>query len=146
MKKNNLYLIFSSFLALAFLFFAVWSVVRTDKGNFVTIGGNKFKVELSDTAEKRQKGLGERENICKSCGMLFVFPEPGNYSFWMKDMKFPLDIIWVSNGKIMYIAKNISPGFKGIINPSLPADKVLEINAGLCDKYGIKEGNKVSIK
>jgi uncharacterized protein len=146
MKKNYLYLIFSSFLAIAFIFFVVSLISKTGQVNSVTIRGNDFKVELASTAEKRQKGLGERERICENCGMLFIFPRSGNYHFWMKDMKFSLDIIWMADNKIVYIAKNVSPELEGTLNASLPADKVLEINAGLCDKYGIKEGDKVSIK
>jgi uncharacterized protein len=144
MKKNNIYLIFSSLLALVFIFFAVCSLLKTNRSRFVAIEGKNFNVELADTAEKRQKGLGGHDSICEDCGMIFIFPTPGNYSFWMKDMKFPLDIIWISDGKIVYIAKNVSPDFKGIINPKSSADKVLEINAGICDKYGIKEGSEVS--
>lgn len=117
------------------------SVKNEDSG--VIINSREFSVEIADTSEKRSKGLGGRDNLCETCGMLFIFPEAGNYSFWMKDMKFPLDIIWISKGKIAYIARNIPVDFKEIVNPSISTDKVLEINAGLSDKYGISINDDV---
>jgi uncharacterized membrane protein (UPF0127 family) len=61
----------------------------------------------------------------------------------MKDMKFPLDIIWISENKIVHIEKNVSEKFSGILSPPVDADEVIEINAGLSDQYGFKLGNEV---
>lgn len=125
----------------------LWLFFR-DKNSqdFVEINNHKFSVEIADTAEKRSRGLGGRENLCSDCGMLFVFPEAGDYSFWMKDMKFPLDIIWIDGNQVVYITKNITPDYIGTISPGAPADKVLEINAGLSDKYRIQEGDLLIFK
>lgn len=109
------------------------------------IGGQKFTLELAQTPTERQKGLGGRKNLCPNCTMLFVFPEKGSYSFWMKDMNFDLDILWISDGKIVYIYKNISHESKEILTPPTLADKVLEINAGLSDKYNFQVGDDVKI-
>jgi uncharacterized protein len=112
----------------------------------VEIMGHTFNLEIADDQEKRSRGLGYRDSLCEDCGMLFVFPQPGQYGFWMKGMRFPLDIIWISGDKITYIAKNVTPDFSRTISPKTPADKVLEINAGLCEKFGIAEGSSVSFK
>ena len=60
----------------------------------------------------------------------------------MKDMRFPLDIIWIKNGEVVYVEKNVSEKFSGTLSPQAEADSVLEINAGNADKLSIKVGNK----
>jgi uncharacterized membrane protein (UPF0127 family) len=112
----------------------------------VEIDGHRFKVELAIDSQARQKGLGDRDQLCPDCGMLFLFPQKGVYSFWMKDMRFNLDIIWILDGKIVYISRNNSFHDLSLINPGVEADKVLEINANLADKYGFKAGDEVKIK
>jgi hypothetical protein len=108
------------------------------------IGGHKFKLELAVNGKERERGLGGRESLCRDCAMLFVFPQEGAYSFWMKDMRFNLDIIWVSDGKIVQLAKNVDHGSLATITPKKPANLVLEINAGLSDEYGLKEDDRVN--
>jgi len=131
-------------LALLVLFFLGKSNIFQGNRSEAVINEQKFKLEVVSNDKERVRGLGGRNNICDSCGMLFQFPTPGKYSFWMKDMKFPLDIIWISGNKIIYIAKNVSPDYQGTINPPDLADKVLELNGGKCDKDGIKEGDIIN--
>jgi uncharacterized membrane protein (UPF0127 family) len=76
--------------------------------------------------------------------MLFEFSQSGRYSFWMNDMRFPLDIIWIANGKIAHIEKNVSEKFAGTLIPLSDADRVLEINSGIADKLGVKVGDMIS--
>jgi uncharacterized protein len=78
--------------------------------------------------------------------MLFEFPEKGKRGFWMKGMKFNLDIVWLDDSKIVHIAKNVSCDSKEIIIPEVEADKVLEINAGMADGLGIKAGDEISFR
>lgn len=121
--------------------------VNTNQGNKIipiSIKSNVLHVEVVSSHEKLELGLGGRKDLCASCGMLFEFEKPGTYSFWMKDMLIPLDMLWISEGKIMHIEKNIQPDFKGTLTPSESADKVLEINAGKSDELGIKVGDSVS--
>ena len=66
----------------------------------------EFQVETVSTPEGRAKGLSERERICERCAMLFLFEKEGNYSFWMKGMRFDLDMIWIRSGRISGIKKN----------------------------------------
>jgi uncharacterized protein len=108
------------------------------------INGKEIKMEVVSTEKERAKGLGGRNSICDSCGMLFEFASAENHSFWMKDMRFSLDIIWVLNNKIVYIAKNLPPDYQGVITPTVPANRVLELNGGTCDKNNIKEGDAIN--
>lgn len=119
-------------------------------------GGNKtikineqtFDIEIADSDERRIKGLSERESLDKNKGMLFVFEEKAKHSFWMKNVNFPLDIIFISDNKIVDISKNAQPQAEDsanipIITPQEDANFVLEINGGLSDEYGFETGNEV---
>ena len=108
-----------------------------------------LQVEVADTHASRELGLSGREKMGNDEGLLFVFDEPGRYGFWMKDMKFPLDIIWINqNGVVVDIERKVTPESylkkKTFINKS-EAIYVLEINAGLAEKFGLYLGSKVKI-
>jgi uncharacterized membrane protein (UPF0127 family) len=107
------------------------------------IDGKEFKLEVVSNNKERERGLGGRESLCENCGMLFDFKNPGKYSFWMKDMKFTLDIIWISGNEIVYIAKDVSPNYQETIISQTSADKVLELNGGTCEKFNFKIGDKI---
>jgi uncharacterized protein len=109
----------------------------------ISINNKKFKIESARSPEEQQKGLGGRESLCADCGMFFEFTQEGKHSFWMRDMKFPLDIIWISGNKVVFVVKNISPDNQNVFTPPVEANRVLEINAGLSDKHEIREGSKV---
>lgn len=135
----------------AILFFVAWYVFfraysfNGNKIEKISIKGHDFNVEIVSSPDKLQKGLGEREKMCKLCGMLFVFQKEGNHSFWMKGMRFPLDIIWLKDGKVVYIEKNVSEKSQDILSADSAADSVLELNAGISDEIGINEGDKIEI-
>lgn len=115
----------------------------------VTIGETKIKVEIADTLEEVQKGLSNRESLDENKGMLFVFVEPGKPAFWMKDMKFPIDIIWIQNDRVVDIAPNlpvVAGEFLSTYTPKEPANYVLEVNAGFAAEHGIKVGDRVEIQ
>lgn len=116
-----------------------------------TIGEHTFLVSVARTPEELQKGLSERNSLPKDQGMLFLFDQPGDQTFWMKGMKVPIDIIFINNDRIVSISKNAQPVEEGNTNLPLyssaqPSDKVLEINAGLSDEYGFKVGDQVKIE
>lgn len=144
-KSKNIVKILPIFLLLFFLALATAWFFYTKNHKTVQIDGQKFFVELALTEEKQAQGLGQRKDIKENEGMLFVFPEKKEHSFWMKDMQFDLDIIWIEEGKIVYIAKNVSQRSLETINPKINADKVLEIQGGLSDKYNFQIGNSVKI-
>ena len=74
-----------------------------------TSTGEEIPVEVADTLKKRSLGLGERTSLKKGWGMLFVFEKREPHRFWMKDMQFPLDIIWLDNHRIVHIIHNVQP-------------------------------------
>lgn len=106
-----------------------------------------FAVEVADTPGSRAKGLSGRESLGENRGILFVFDEPGYYSFWMKDMLISLDFIWINNDEIVQVNENIRPEDyppPKYFTPKYPADSVLEVNSGTIKKFNIKPGDKVS--
>ena len=145
-KKNKIFITFGLLIILlAVLFFCVSSgYLSKGFAKQVVIDGHVFSVQMVTSETDMQKGLGGQESICKKCGMLFQFSSPGEYDFWMKNMRFPLDIIWISQGKIVHLEKNVQPSFAGILTPKTSADQVVEINAGNVDLFGIKIGDSVS--
>jgi uncharacterized membrane protein (UPF0127 family) len=110
----------------------------------VRIGTASFSVEVADTGEKWEQGLGARDALCDSCGMFFIFDHPDTYGFWMKGMRFPLDILWIKSGKIVHIERNVDfHDQQRVYQPGASADRVLEVNAGTCEKLGIRAGDEV---
>lgn len=115
----------------------------------VTINKQNINIiQVADTSAEQTQGLSNHPPILENEGMLFEFKDKQVRQFWMKEMLFPLDIIWINDSRIINISKNLPP--EGL-NPSkiysslTPADMVLEINAGISDKYGFKIGDQISI-
>lgn len=96
----------------------------------VHIGERTYALEIADTDIERTTGLGGREELCETCGMLFVFDHPGRHAFWMKGMRFPIDIVWLSGEDVVFVAHGVSPDLDGTINPEVAADRVIEFRAG----------------
>ncbi len=126
------------------------SVSRTKT---VMIREASIKAEVAESNTERQKGLSGRFGLDKDAGMLFVINNRVTRTFWMKDMKFAIDIIWIKDGKIIQIDKNIEPPAAGIpkgklnlYSPKTAVDYVLEVNAGYSDLKGIKVGDSVLIE
>ena len=118
----------------------------------VTIGGASFVVEVADTQAAQQQGLSGRELLDEGTGMLFVFEEERHLSFWMKEMNFPLDMVWVdASCKVVDISRDVpipEPGqtLAGLptYGPETPAKYVLEINAGASAAGGFGPGDTVA--
>lgn len=113
--------------------------------NYVKINEQIIAVELVSDAELQEKGLSDREKLEENTGMLFVFKNSGVHSFWMKDMKFNIDMIWLDEaGKIIFIKKNVSPdSFPETFSSNKDAQYVLEVTAGFSEKNNLQEGNFV---
>ncbi len=109
------------------------------------IGNREINIILVKTPEEREMGLSGRTNLPANTGMLFVFETPRTYGFWMKDMLFSIDMIWLSADKhIIYIEKNVKPEtFPKAFSPKDPALYVLEVKAGFSDKNNIKVGDTI---
>jgi uncharacterized membrane protein (UPF0127 family) len=112
----------------------------------VVIGGKKISVETAATPVARAQGLSGRTALCQECGMLFTFDTKGSYTFWMKDMNFDLDMLWIADGKIVQIDKNVPhlEGTSATRVSKIPVSAVLEINAGESDKSGVREGEAIT--
>jgi uncharacterized protein len=101
-------------------------------------------IELADTDEKRMQGLMFRTSMADSAGMLFIFPQESPQEFWMKNTIISLDIIYVDAGKqIVSIQKYAEPYSERTLPSYKPAQYVVEVNAGFCDRHRIGEGNFV---
>lgn len=102
------------------------------------------RVEIANTPERRQLGLMYRKDLPHDHGMLFLFPQETPQSFWMKNTVLPLDIIYISAARtIVSIAKNTTPFSEQPIPSGQPAQFVLEVNAGFCERHGIVSGDRV---
>ncbi|MDE2018933.1 MAG: DUF192 domain-containing protein [Patescibacteria group bacterium] len=120
--------------------------------NAVIIGDNTFDVEIASTTMEKTLGLSGRNGLGANQGMLFIFSDPGVQHFWMKDMKFSIDIIWISDDRVAGFVQNAAPepGVPlwnlQIYNSPDSVDKVLEVDAGTVAKDNIKIGDSVSVR
>ncbi|HEY4493594.1 MAG TPA: DUF192 domain-containing protein [Candidatus Paceibacterota bacterium] len=106
-----------------------------------------LQLEIADSPAERTQGLSDRVSLPDDSGMLFIFDEPGYYSFWMKNMNFPLDIIWLDeNWRVVWIDENILPEtYPALFNPPSPIKFVLEINTGKARELELRLGERVSL-
>ena len=116
----------------------------------IKVGETLIKTEIADTAGKRAQGLSGRENMPAESGMLFVFLEARKHQFWTKGMKFPLDMIFIKDGKVVDLIKNIPPPVVNqkdedlkIYEPLTPIDMMLEVNAGFSEANDIQINQQV---
>ncbi len=117
--------------------------------SYIEINKIKIPIEIVDNVESRRLGLSYREVLDKNSGMLFDMENKGVVSFWMKDMNFPLDIIWIDGDKIVNISKNLPPaGSQPDLSYSsdLPIDFALEVNGGFCEENNIDIGDEIVFK
>jgi len=108
------------------------------------IGSADFNIEIVTNPIAQARGLSGRESLPEKNGMLFIFSGPAKRGFWMPDMHFSLDIVWIKGDAIVGIAENVPPAGFGepeIYYPPEEIDKVLEINAGSAKKYTLKIGD-----
>ncbi len=112
----------------------------------VLIGGEEIMVMIADTAELQKRGLSGHAELKPNEGMLFVFPQPGFYGFWMKDMFFPIDIIWFDEKRqIVDVWEKATPNsYPKRFTPQGEAMYVLEVKAGFYDAYHLRIGDKMS--
>lgn len=105
------------------------------------------EVSIANTEEERRQGLSNVESIGELEGKLFVFDEEGQYGFWMRDMRFPIDIIFINDDfEIVEIVENVSPDtFPRTFTSEEPARFVLETNAFFVQSFRIQEGDSVTI-
>ena len=115
-------------------------------------GGVIIHAEIADTPRKRAEGLMYREHLPKDRGMLFTFTQAQPWTFWMKNTKIPLDIIWMNEKKqIIHIAHRVPictrtddscPQYQ----PNDPALYVLEIGSGEAERFNLQKGSKLQFR
>jgi uncharacterized membrane protein (UPF0127 family) len=117
-----------------------------------TIDNVEIELLLARTAQERQQGLSDREKLQDNQGMLFIFDQQDvEPAFWMKDMRFGVDMLWINDNKIVQINENVEPE-PGVSDsnlklyaPSEPIDYVLELNAGTAQKNNFKVGDSIDL-
>lgn len=114
----------------------------------MSIHGVSLRIAVADTPASRERGLSGYGEIGIDEGMLFVFDTDSAHSFWMKDMLFPIDIIWLdAEGKVVHIERNVSPEtYPASFTPDSAARYVLETQAGFSQKYDIQIGSRATFE
>jgi hypothetical protein len=103
-----------------------------------------FQVEVADSPAKRQLGLQYRRELASDHGMIFLFPEESQQTFWMKNTPIPLDMIFINRDmKIVGIVEQTVPFSLDSRSVDAPSQYVLEINGGLAKRHGIQTGDRV---
>jgi uncharacterized membrane protein (UPF0127 family) len=126
-------------------------VALENKANAVLrIQGNEIYLEKAVTLSEQALGLSYRKRLPENRGMLFIFPKAQYLAFWMKDMNFPIEIIWLNeNDEVVDISLDQKPCISltacPLITPKVPAQKALEVNVGFTQKYDVKKGERLEI-
>jgi uncharacterized membrane protein (UPF0127 family) len=119
------------------------------KSGTVKLADKTLSVEIAETEALRAQGLSNRVSMPEDHGMLFIFQIPGKHTFWMKDTNFPLDFIWIKDGKITEITPNAKtePGIADDkltrYTPQNDVDSVLEVNGGWTGRNQLRVGDSV---
>lgn len=119
-----------------------------EKATVILPSGNQLIVDVVSSEEDRAKGLSGREHLTDSEGMLFLHTYSAQHAYWMKDMVIPIDMIWLQDEEIIHIEENvpIETGEEYThYRPEKPANRVLEVRAGLSEKQRLHEGDHLDI-
>lgn len=118
----------------------------------ITVGETELNVDLAITPDEQQLGLGYRNGLEEGTGMLFLGNAPRTRTFWMKGMRFCLDIIWIENGEITGASESVCPDPDGTedadrtrFNSEVPVTHVLEVPAGWMQEHGYGPGTPVDL-
>ena len=115
----------------------------------IRIGDLELKVEIADNLILQTRGLSNRDNLDENTGMLFVYDNNKIRHFWMKEVQFPLDVLWIADGVVMAVQENIpfESDNDDILRfkSNIPVNWVLEVNAGFIAKNGLKIGDTVDM-
>jgi uncharacterized membrane protein (UPF0127 family) len=115
----------------------------------VSIGVHLIDAEIADTAARQRRGLSGRPGLAAGEGMLFLYDEPARRGFWMPDMHFDIDIVWIRAGRVVHIEPRVPHVVSGALptyRPEAPADTVLEVVAGTAERLGWRVGDPVRVE
>lgn len=114
------------------------------------INNKKISLTIADSEKERMKGLSGKKSLDADDGMLFLFEQKDKYSFWMKNMNFPIDIIYLDGDRVVDVKNSVPPAKEGetpvIYTPSQPANRVLEVAAGFAKANNIQPGSQISFE
>lgn len=150
LRGNKIRFLLGLFVIIFFIM-VIAAFINSNSGTTtVAVKGQNIQVELAETDQEKQIGLSQTQSLNDDEGMLFIFNNPDFYPFWMKDMKFPIDIIFINGDKVVTLFKNVQPPSDEnaeltVYRPTERADKVLEVNAGYADEHDIQEGTIIDI-
>ena len=120
---------------------ALYMFASRTSGHDIILDGRTLSVSIADTELSRAQGLSGRTGLAENEGMLFVFGEDGEYGFWMKDMHYSLDILWLNDKKeVLYVVHNATPAsYPHVFTPTRESRYVIEVPAG--DATEVKPGD-----
>lgn len=142
--KQKLYIVFICIILVGFFIF----YQKPKETKVVSINDTKISVILATNQETWEKGLSGTKPLKDHEGMLFIFPESAPYEFWMKDMNYPIDIIWFDeNLRIITIKENVDPSsYPQTFVPDAPSRYVLEVKSGTSSKYNFKKNDQLFVE
>jgi uncharacterized membrane protein (UPF0127 family) len=109
----------------------------------VSLGKITVQAEAVRTPERLYLGLSYRKELPEGRGMLFFMPDTEVQTFCMRGMLIPLDLIWISDGRVAGLTRNVPATFPGELTSPVPVSHVLEVPGGFADRHGIKAGDPV---
>lgn len=115
---------------------------RKVKTSYLVLGTATVEVQILDTEALRAQGLSGVESLPATTGRLFIFPQDGEWGIWMKEMSFPIDIIWIDSlGEVVTIKEGATPeSYPEVFFPAAPVRYVVEVNAGKTAEWGLTAG------
>lgn len=107
-----------------------------------------YDLDVADTDVLRERGLGGKDGLARNKGMVFVFDRPQAACFWMKDMRFSIDMVWLNEARrVIFIKTNVAPStYPDSFCPPEAAKYVIELNAGEAKKQSIQTGDTLQLE
>jgi len=117
----------------------------------ITVNDVKLVADIAENSTQRSKGLSVKDTLNENEGMLFVFSAEREHSFWMKNMKFPIDIIWLDDDQeVVHVEHSLEPCIPDSFCPTYKPDRnslyVLETVAGFAQKYNVTDNTYVDFQ
>lgn len=115
----------------------------------ISLHRHEYHVQIASTESEREQGLSGTQPLSADQAMLFIFPDAATWGIWMKDMNYPIDVVWLNDAKqVVYMVKDFQPSTYSSADPSIktrrsstPARYVIELPSGTIEKTGIVLGD-----
>ena len=130
------------------VFFNNKKTTHTEARASIGYKGQTIAVTLAETDATREQGLSGTASLAPDTGMFFIFQKADNYGFWMKDMAYPIDIVWLdADFRIVHIVENLAPAtYPAVFYPNTSAMYVLELHAFDARRYNFVQGAQLQFK